>query len=165
MSNQNPPLEGLKDDNAFINLLDNKSILSGTTREVYYTNDGSHFVIKKARRFTAPNITEWLIWHEVLKMEEKDILNFVPRPGFSLKFGRCTAISETGRYLMMERLDDIPQEFSIVDDRFPLWLNDKKPDAFGVDAFGNVKVRDYATIDFFSGLSEEMERVPWMVQR
>lgn len=59
-------------------------------------------------------------------------------------FGEIKAISETGRYVMMERLLDLSAEEYRRTQSYPDWLRDLKPENIGRAADGKFKVRDYA---------------------
>ena len=81
------------------------------------------------------NRTEWFIWNEIEN-----------EPGVAATLGRCDAMSTSGRFLIMERLDDLttPEERTLR--RYPDWTTDHKTNAFGVNAKGEVKVRDYGMV-------------------
>jgi hypothetical protein len=49
-------------------------------------------------------------------------------------FGRVHAISTSGRYLMMERLDDIAKDDYPDSPDVPNWFNDNLPKNFGKNA-------------------------------
>lgn len=98
------------------------------------------------------NLIEWLIWHAVQKMGE-DIIGNTPNKEMKDLFAACMEISETGKYLMMERLGTIGAGTPIAKGNFPDWLNDKKDDAFGQSRDGKVKVLDYGMVNFYSALN------------
>jgi hypothetical protein len=83
----------------------------------------------------SPNLTEWLIWKQV-----------EDQPQLAAVLGRCVAISVSGRYLIMERLDDLTTDAQRAERRYPAWTTDHKANAFGVDAAGVVKIRDYGFV-------------------
>jgi len=59
--------------------------------------------------------------------------------------GKVRSISETGKYLIMERLDDVSRSLSGI--QYPVWLNDGfKRSAYGMTTSGDVKIRDYGTL-------------------
>ncbi|TAY52969.1 hypothetical protein [Rhizobium leguminosarum] len=68
-------------------------------------------------------------------------------------------VSQTGRFLVMERLSALDDSDKFDRGSFPSWLNDVKPAAFGrdtsfgKDAIGRIKVMDYAEINFFDILN------------
>lgn len=133
-------------------LLDGAPIGKGTTREVYAVKARTDVVIKKTiQPFPEPNITEWMVWKALKKMEE-DILGNSPNPDLKNLFAACYEISDTGRYLMMERLAPFEATDKINAGTFPEWLNDKKPSAFGKTA-GVIKVMDYAMINLYQLLN------------
>ena len=70
----------------------------GGSREVFEVLDNADAVIKKMKQtYPGANVIELIIWNAVRggKCHEA--------------FGEVSAISETGRYLMMERLDDLSE--------------------------------------------------------
>lgn len=75
-------------------------------------------------------------------------------PAIAALFGECVAVSASGKYLIMERLDDPtgppPQGVR----KYPSWLTDIKPSAFGVNAAGYFKVRDYNKLKLGFWLAE-----------
>jgi hypothetical protein len=89
----------------------------------------------------AANYCEQLIWSSLQGTElEKD-------------FGQILGISHSGKYLMMERLSDITEEeFKLTQDP-PNWLQDVKFSAFGKNAEGEIKLRDYAMFDIGPALA------------
>jgi|SRR6185312_2517586 len=118
------------------------SIGKGTAREVFAVPSDPDVVIKKLRGvFPGSNMVEWYIW------------NWVQTTPLANRFGKCLTISETAQYLFMERLNnldtldyaDIPQ--------MPIWLDDRKPDAFG-KVNGVIKVRDYGLLKWDKLLSQ-----------
>ena len=72
-------------------------------------------------------------------------------------FGRCHAISSTGTYLMMERLNNLPEDIRKKLPKLPDWVRDARANNFGMNREGEIKVRDYANIDFRSALLREEE--------
>lgn len=107
----------------------------GSSRVAYeYTGD-SRFIIKRAI-FAPPsdNIIEWSIWRLIRQSPLGD------------RFGEIFAVSESGRYLVMERLDSITLADYASTPDIPPWLGDVKPAAFGKSASGFVKVRDYGSL-------------------
>ena len=107
----------------------------GGARVVYAVNNDSDAVIKEVHLpFVGSNMMEWQLWCAV-----KDT-------PFANLFGECLAISVTGRFLIMERLDDITKSDWPSTPTMPEWLNDLKPGNFGKNAAGHIKIRDYATV-------------------
>jgi hypothetical protein len=103
------------------------------------------------------NIVEWLVWNAVTAMAS-DTDEFERNPEQREMFAECFCISESGRYLMMEKLVPIEaaQVFKI--QNFPFWLNDKKPSSFGSSSNGNIKAIDYACVDFYRVLNPKNVR-------
>jgi hypothetical protein len=72
-------------------------------------------------------------------------------------FGRCVAISQTGRFLIMERLDDLTADQLQLRPPVPAWFTDRKPSAWGAPPNSHtVKIRDYGTL----ALSRCLPRAP-----
>jgi len=125
----------------------------GGARETYRVTGDPAVVIKKVHLSSpAANFLEWQLWNAVAKTDLK------------ATFGRCVAISETGRFLMMEYLDDISEEdYAVVPD-VPVWFNDRKPSAFGKTKNGIVKIRDYATVNLELVLDVNIEPVAFAIR-
>lgn len=122
----------------------------GTTREVYDVLNESDRVIKKAHpRALTANWHEYMVWNAARDTRWAPVL------------GRVYCISESGRYLMMERLSDIePRDYANVP-FLPYWVNDLKPSNFGVTADRTlVKVRDYAVVNLGFDLDEAVSHKP-----
>jgi hypothetical protein len=118
-------------DDEFRKLIENEPFASGQSRDVYRLPSDNCVIVKVVKNgFPGPNFIEWNIWHSVVGTSLEPI------------FGRCITISPTGIYLMMEFLSDT--EADDVFPRIPTWLTDRKRSAFGKDATGSVKIRDYA---------------------
>ncbi len=126
-------LTGLHDDAVFAALIGGSPIGSGVHREVFAAPDPA-FVIKREKNFVYSNMCEWFIQGHVRDTDLEAI------------FGKIVAISKTGRYLMMEHLSDTAEGDGSIFPRIPDWLTDRKRSAFGRDAQGNVKVRDYGAV-------------------
>ncbi len=114
----------------------------GTARIVYAVVGDPDAVIKKVHLpFVGPNFVEWQMWQRVKHTK------------FGSLFGECLAISMTGRFLIMERLDDITQSDWPNTPSMPVWLQDLNPTNFGKNTNGEIKVRDYATVQISSALA------------
>jgi len=131
----------------------------GTTRIAYAMRGNNSVVIKEMRHlFPRANIVEWVIWEALVKMAD-DYVGATPNPNLQKLFAKCYTISESGKFLVMERLDPLGKEDPFPRASFPAWLNDIKPagfgeDAsFGKDAHGRVKCMDYADINFYEVLN------------
>lgn len=112
-----------------------KEIARGSSRIAYEYQDDPAFIVKQAT--TNPpndNVMEWNIWR------------FIQKSDLERVFGRIAAVSESGRYIVMERLDSITlSEYGLTPD-IPSWLGDVKPDSFGRNASGFYKVRDFGSM-------------------
>src|SRR5262245_37786566 len=101
-------------------------------RHVVVINDDCKKAIKEA--MTLPyftNVRELCIWNGVKNTDLAQI------------FGECHAISESGRYLVMERLDDITDADRADTPDVPEWVRDVYPGSFGRNSDGAIKLRDY----------------------
>lgn len=116
-------------------------IHQGSQRIVFNVVNDPDVVVKKIRRlqFVRPNVTEWLIWDAVKGTKLATV------------FGCCVSISPTGTYLMMERLGDVDDGTTLP--AIPLWVRDAwHSNNFGQSSAGEVKLRDYGSIDLCKGL-------------
>ena len=105
----------------------------GTTRDAYSIPCCNNKIIKVSK--VPSNMTNWaelVIFHGLI---EKSL------------FGEIFSWSESGKYLVMERLDDINVKelsgFSV-----PFWWDDKKPSNLGRSSTGEIKIRDYGLLKF-----------------
>ena len=121
----------------------------GSARHVYaITGDPDHVVKKSVQSRPSSNMLEWTIW-----------LGARNQPELAKVLGRCECLSDTGRYLIMERLDDIsPADYANVPD-VPAWFNDRKPSAFG-KRDGPIKIRDYGLVMYDDLLNAILVRPP-----
>jgi hypothetical protein len=71
-------------------------------------------------------------------------------------FGQIKAISKSGRYLLMERLDNLDQSDKKNTPTLPEWLKDIWLNNFGKNRAGEIKIRDYANVS----LEEVLENAP-----
>lgn len=149
------PIAGIQPDTVLIGLIDRAQRLGrGTSRDVYAVVDNDDVVVKESTlAFHYSNFVEWTVWHAVVKAGE-DIMGNVPNSELKDLFAQCYAISESGRFLMMERLTGLTSEDRMPPGHvLPDWLNDKKPSAFGKARGGTVKIMDYGLVDFYSVLN------------
>lgn len=66
------------------------------------------------------------------------------------------AISRSGKYLVMERLDDLPRN-GAAGQQAPNWWTDRKSKNFGgLPLSGAVKIRDYALVNLNLGVLTPM---------
>lgn len=121
---------------------------NGSSRVVYAFKDDDGLVVKEGRNAPyASNFKEWQVWNEIAGT------------GMADTFAECHAISATGRYLVMERLetnlDGKPKPDT------PVWLTDRKPSCLGVSSQGMVKVLDYGQAGDFDGARSEAPLQSW----
>jgi len=94
-------LPGPQPDFAFASLLGSK-IASSSARTVYEYVGQPDLVIKEAlKEFPYSNWLEYIAWQQI-----KDEPNLVQ------VIGECHALSYSGKYLVMERLDDVPTTYT-----------------------------------------------------
>jgi hypothetical protein len=112
-------------------------IAAGSFRTAYAFSDDANYVVKCANGAQAgDNQIEWQVWRAVRKTALAD------------SFGRIVAISESGRMLIMEKLDSItPADYALTPST-PAWLADVRPDSFGRSASGVIKLRDFGSLKF-----------------
>jgi hypothetical protein len=126
------------------------SFARGTSREAFDVQGDTSVIVKRQIiRFPGANMMEWVLWNAVKDTELRHV------------FGECHTISETAQYLIMERLDNITPSDWVSVPSVPVWLNDKKPSAFGKAADGTIKVRDYALVDLDIALDRRVFPVAW----
>ena len=107
----------------------------GGARTVYPVDDDGCAVIKKINvPFVGANVMEWHIWCAI---RDTDL---------APSFGQCKAISESGRFLVMERLDDISESDRSDTPAMPQWVGDVWWNNFGKNHQGQIKMRDYANV-------------------
>ena len=141
------------DDATCQGLIVEPQIARGGAREAFAVKNNPSVVIKKVHLpFVGPNVIEWIIWRSM-----KDT-------PLGKLFGECLTISETGRYLVMERLEDIVEADYNSTPTMPDWLNDLKPSNFGKNSSGAIKLRDYANIQIGKQLAAA-EPYRWEWQR
>lgn len=141
-------------------MIDRANLLgSGTSRAVYAVHGYANLVIKEMKLpFPGANFVEWLVWSALEQMAE-DISDNTPNSDLQSRFARCYAISESGRLLVMERLTPLSKDDVFPPGEFPHWLNDVKTAAFGKDTSfgrdgsGQIKVMDYANVNFYEVLN------------
>ena len=131
-----PKYKPLMSDAEFAKLIEGKYFAKGTARVAFNVLSDHDVVIKKARAFPpSSNFLEWFIWQSALAQNGQ----------LAKILGKCHAISKSGRYLMMEHLDDLTNDdYADVPD-VPVWFNDPKPSAFGKRG-GTIKIRDYGLV-------------------
>lgn len=129
------PLTGIiLDDSVFAPLM-GAPVGTGSTRVALAYQDHPDLVIKVGfRHAQSGNWTEWNLWHQI-----KDQVTLAPL------FGECFAMSANGRFLVMERLDDLTND-KATKRLCPPWVTDRKRSAFGINQKGEIKLRDYGQL-------------------
>jgi len=147
-------LIGLRPDYEFESAIDrNAQIGEGTGRRVYAVENCKSAVIKESKGpFHYSNFVEWIVWTALHEMGE-EIMGNEKNEDLKHRFAACLSISHSARFLMMERLEELDVTDTIPMQTFPMWLNDKKSNAFGKTAEGQVKVMDYGMINFYQVLN------------
>jgi len=109
----------------------------GTHRNAHHVKGLPHLVMKVSKNGNFANWCEYLV-DRALQERSEPVAALV---------GSVKAISATGKYLIMERLNDVDRSLSGI--QYPSWLNDGfKHSAYGLTAAGNVKIREYGTLKF-----------------
>ena len=122
------------------NLIAGDPLGKGGARTGYAHPTDARKVIKVVHGpFVGPNLIEWFVW------------NWIKDTDLAALFGECFAVSETGKYLVMERLDSIPKD--TVTPTLPAWVRDVWSNNFGQNADGVVKIRDYANVSMSETLA------------
>lgn len=130
-----------------------KPFARGTAREVFLVPSDPSVVVKRVlATFPGSNMVEWFIWNGLAGSANQNL------------FARCVTISETGRYLMMERVDDLTPDDHADVPPVPIWLNDRKVSAFGRSGSGTFKIRDYGIVDWDKLIASTTEPVAFQVQ-
>jgi len=127
------------DDAQFSALISSAVIpfFGGSTRTVYPIPGHDDKVLKVAKNGSnAANWAEAVIYQHVT---DKSL------------FGRVLSISQSGRFLVMERLDDVSPD-EVTNLQIPPWWTDRKSTNFGRSSCsGEVKIRDYALVNLNLG--------------
>ena len=121
-------------DQEYLNLI-GKKIAEDAGRTIHEVNGYPDFVIKVCPGSHKANRTEMFIYSELSKMYADELANF----GFS-EGGR------SGKYMLMERLSDLPHNQSGPRPNFPQWVIDTSDACLGVTTEGIVKIRSYSNI-------------------
>jgi hypothetical protein len=130
-------------DDEFAKMIASAPFARGNAREVYEVPNNPDVIVKKlVETFPGSNYVEWLVWHAVKSTHLAD------------KFGECIAISESCRYLMMERLNNLEKSDRKNTPPVPVWVRDVKGlTSFGKNSTGEIKLRDYGQIDIAQTLA------------
>jgi hypothetical protein len=122
----------------------------GGARAVFENTEDSGTVIKKVNGFPGPNFVEHFMWAQIRR---------TPHAKY---FGRISAISESGKYLMMERLDSLDANEVDKTPTIPDFVRDVWVNNFGKNRNSEIKIRDYANINLGEALSRaETYRHRW----
>jgi hypothetical protein len=136
----------LMSDSEFERIIGPNCIGHGGSRSVHDVKEDQDVVIKKMLLpSVATNFFEFFLCNTVEKTRWRKF------------FGRCVAISASGQYLMMERLDDIQETDYQQTPTMPVWLNDVLPGAFGKNSAGEIKVRDYGLANVSDALAAALD--------
>ncbi|MEA1071745.1 hypothetical protein [Sphingomonas sp. LY160] len=120
----------------------------GSSRRVYSITDDNDLVVKEGLNAPyAANLKEWQVWSEIVGTAMADT------------FAECRAVSETGRYLVMERLDT--NLGGKAKPATPVWLTDRKRSCLGVSSNGAVKVLDYGQSSDYEGTRSKAPLHSW----
>lgn len=154
-----PPIR-LERDNYFENEME-QLIGGGTTREVFKSKMPG-MIIKRSKpvqvngelfSFPGSNMREFSVWNAVRQGEYREL------------FGEVFAISESGKFLMMETLVDLRKEQWTETPSLPDWASDLKPSNFGINNDGVIKLRDYGMCDISKALnSAKTYRYAWQIK-
>ena len=108
----------------------------GTARRAYLHARDAQLIIKECTGpSTYSNWAEWIIWTQAHDT-----------PEIAPLLGSCHEMAYSGQLLVMERLDDLTTAEQKAKRRYPEWMTDLKTDTFGVNAAGEVKIRDYGLV-------------------
>jgi hypothetical protein len=127
--------------------LHGEKFAEGSTRIVHHVNGFSNLVMKICKdNSTFSNWCEYLV-SSALHGRTEPVSDLI---------GEVKSISFTGKYLIMERLDDVSGSMRGI--KYPDWLKDRKPTAFGLTTTGKVKIRDYGMLNLANILATENYR-------
>ncbi|HHX8497307.1 hypothetical protein [Vibrio diabolicus] len=107
-------------------------INNGSSRDVYEVLNHSEYVLKYNEKAGA-NRNEEKYYSDAKQLNLSDVID---------RIGTISSISKSGKYLIMERLDDLVNfngEYEYPDE-----IQDVKKSSFGQNSAGEVKLRDYA---------------------
>lgn len=124
-------------DNDFENLI-GKSIKSGTMRNVHEVIGYSDLIIKKdTTTKNLANETEAIVYFTAVIKNFKSVLECI---------AEVKSISQSGKYLIMEKLQtNIPSDFR-PDGMMPVEISDNKLENFGITSNDKIKCLDYALL-------------------
>lgn len=104
----------------------------GTTRDVYAIADEDKVLKVAITPSYFANWAEIVLYH---------------RAGDKSYFAEVFSWSMSGKYLVMQRLDEVAAS-ELSGHKTPMSITDKKPSNFGKDKSGNIKLLDYAMFSF-----------------
>ncbi|MCC3822601.1 hypothetical protein CV742_23355 [Vibrio parahaemolyticus] len=140
-------------------------IASGTSRDVFYVKGDKSKVIKVGKHENVPKPHDANIREAQFYKEAKDSSSNITLACL----GEVFSISQSGKYLVMEHLEDIDTSISNVEYTHPIEVKDTaKPENYGRDSSGMVKLRDYAELEYktisnttkkFTITSDEVEQM------
>ena len=135
-------------DEQFEKLIGDRIAPPGSSRIVYKYVGRDDLVIKVSISSNVANWTEFLIYSALNELDGAAI------------FGAIHAVSASGKYLVMERLDDLLSADLPKRPNYHAWMTDRKPSACGKTADGVVKFRDYALVNVGSLLANSVRTPP-----
>lgn len=110
-------------------------------RNIYEVKSHPHHVLKMCIDSHLKNQAELLVYGALSEIDA-DIL-----PHFGI--AEC---SRSGKYLIMERLSNLPVGWTGHRLQFPKWLSDKSDACLGLSVSGEVKIRTYNSLDIGDAL-------------
>jgi hypothetical protein len=124
---------------------------TGTARHVYAVKDDGELVIKELKNSALhasgnSNRREFEIWNRIKDSPLQHL------------FASCKDISDSDRYLLMERLSRLDDTDAIPD--MPSWLKDRKRENVGKTSTGQVKVLDYGQVEIDT-VCTNAPMIPW----
>lgn len=125
-------------------------IASGTTRHVFGCRLQTDLVVK------VEIIKDWRTFENV---KEFNVWQFYSNNEGLKWLAPCKAISPDGRILLQKRCDPLPTGFELPE-KLPYFLNDLKPENFGIYQ-GRLVCLDYALT--YLQASMRMEKAKWRV--
>ncbi|MBB2931997.1 hypothetical protein [Paraburkholderia silvatlantica] len=117
-------------------------IRSEQDRTIHEVTGHPDLVVKRCTDSHRANQAELFVFH-ALQQNDADILD---------NFG-VLACSRSGKYLIMERLSDLPNHWTGSRPQLPVWLKDKSNTCLGMNVAGAVKIRTYKEIDIVDALT------------
>lgn len=104
----------------------------GTTRDVYEI-PGENKVLKVSN--VPSNLTNW---REVL------VYDLMKNSG---ELAEIFSWSWSGKFVVMEKLISVPQDYNMGTHKYPDFLTDRKRENYGQDSHGKIKALDYASVN------------------